>query len=301
MRSRSPFAALVVLGSLAAACTSPRERARADSVAALAQQQGHLLLTLTAQRDSIARVVGDADAFIGRIDSSISRVKGLPRAPHSARGSEGPLEDQIRQRKDMLHRVDALVARARETAAQVAKLKEREKTLLAENGKLKDSLSADALRLVADAQLIAELRGSLEQQAQTIATMQARIDDFDKQIADARSSAARAYYVIGTEDELVKKGLVVREGGTNLLIKRVGRTLVPARKLDVAAFTPIDTREVRAISVPDSTRRYQIVSRQSLDDVKVGQRDGTSFRGSLEIADADKFWQPSRYLIIVQR
>ncbi len=201
----------------------------------------------------------------------------------------------------MLHRVDALVARARETAAQVAKLKEREKTLLAENGKLKDSLSADALRLVADAQLIAELRGSLEQQAQTIATMQARIDDFDKQIADARSSAARAYYVIGTEDELVKKGLVVREGGTNLLIKRVGRTLVPARKLDVAAFTPIDTREVRAISVPDSTRRYQIVSRQSLDDVKVGTRDGTSFRGSFAIPDADKFWSPSRYLIIVQR
>jgi len=112
MRSRSFFAALVLLGSLGVACTSPRERARADSVAALAQQQGHLLLTLTAQRDSIARVVGDADAFIGRIDSSISRVKGLPRAAHSARGSEGPLEDQIRQRKDMLHRVDALVARA---------------------------------------------------------------------------------------------------------------------------------------------------------------------------------------------
>lgn len=301
MRSRSFFAALVLLGSLGVACTSPRERARADSVAALAQQQGHLLLTLTAQRDSIARVVGDADAFIGRIDSSISRVKGLPRAAHSARGSEGPLEDQIRQRKDMLHRVDALVARARETAAEVAKLKDREKALLVANGKLKDSLSADAQRLVADAQLIAELRGSLEQQAQTIATMQARIDDFDKQIADARSSAARAYYVIGTEDELVKKGVVVREGGTNLLIKRVGRTLVPARKLDIAAFTPIDTREVHAISVPDTTRRYQIVSRQSLDDVKVEQRNGTSFRGPLEIADADKFWQPSRYLIIVQR
>ncbi|HEY4303220.1 MAG TPA: hypothetical protein VGM82_02030 [Gemmatimonadaceae bacterium] len=301
MRRRVSFVASTVLAGVAVACTSPGERARADSVAALAQQQGHLLLELTAQRDSITRVVGDADSFIGRIDSSISRVKGLPRAPHSARGSEGPLEDQIRQRKDMLRRVDALVARARATAAEVAKLKDREKTLLAANGKLKDSLSADALRLVADAQLIAELRGSLEQQAQTIATMQTRIDDFDRQLADARGSAARAYYVIGTEDELVKKGVVVREGGTNLLIKRVGRTLVPARKLDVASFTPIDTREVHQISVPDSTRRYQIVSRQSLDDVKVGQRDGTSFRGALDIADTDKFWQPSRYLIIVQR
>ena len=88
---------------------------------------------------------------------------------------------------------------------------------------------------------------------------------------------------------------------TNLLIKRVGRTLVPARQLDKEAFTPIDTREVHAIQVPDTTKRYQIVSRQSLDDVKVATREGTSFRGSLEIPDAEKFWAASRYLIIVQK
>ena len=301
MRSRSSYVGLLVLGSLAVACSTQRERARADSVTVLVQQQGHMLATLTAQRDSISRVVGDADAFIGRIDSSISRVKGLPRAPHAARGSEGPLEDQLRSRKDMLRRVDALVARARETANQVAQLKEREKKILAENGMLNDSLSAQAQRLATDAQLIAELRGSIDQQAATIASLQARIDDFDKQLADVRNSAARAYYVIGTEDELVKKGIVVREGGANLLIKRVGRTLVPARELNVADFTPIDTREVHAITVPDTAHRYQIVSRQSLDDVKVTEREGTSFRGPLEIADAEKFWSPSRYLIIVQR
>jgi hypothetical protein len=58
---------------------------------------------------------------------------------------------------------------------------------------------------------------------------------------------------------------------------------------------------VHAIDVPDTTKRYQIVSRQSLDDVKVGVRDGTSFRGSFEIPDAERFWSASRYLIIVQR
>ena len=146
-----------------------------------------------------------------------------------------------------------------------------------------------------------QLTGTIEQQAQTIAAMQARLDDFDKQLAAERSAASRAYYVIGTEDELVKKGVVVREGGTNLLIKRIGRTLVPARQLNKEAFTPIDTREVHAIEVPDTTKRYQIVSRQSLDDVKVATREGTSFRGQLEIPDAEKFWAASRYLIIVQK
>jgi hypothetical protein len=209
--------------------------------------------------------------------------------------------DQVRERKDMLRRVDALVERARATAKEVAELKEREKQLLAENGQLKDSLSEQAKRLAADAEQIAQLQGTIEQQAQQIAAMQTRLDDFDKQLAGERAVAARAYYVIGTEDELLKKGVIVKEGGTNLLIKRIGRTLVPARQLDKTAFTQIDTRDVHAIAVPDSTKRYEIVSRQSLDDVKVAMREGTSFRGALEIPDSDKFWSASRYLIIVQK
>ncbi len=301
MRSRLTFLGLCVLGGLVVGCTSARDRARADSAQALVMQQGQLMARLTAQRDSVSRVLGDADAFIGKIDSSISRVKGLPAKSRAGRGSEGPLEDQVRQRKDMLRRVDALVERARETAKEVASLREREKQLLAENGELKDSLSMAAQRLAMDAQQMADLTGTIEQQAQQIAALQARLDDFDKQLAGERLASARAYYVIGTEDELIKKGVIVKEGGANLLIKRVGRTLVPARQLDKGAFTAIDTREVHAIGMPDTTKRYEIVSRQSLDDVKVNDRDGTSFRGALEIADAEKFWSPSRYLIIVQR
>src|SRR3954451_8070511 len=129
MQTRLFSVGLCSLG-LVVSCTSPGERARADSVQALVSQQGHLMQQLTAQRDSVSRVLGDADSFIGKIDSSISRVKGLPAHSRAARGSEGPLEDQVRQRKDMLRRVDALVTRARETAKQVEALKESEKRLL---------------------------------------------------------------------------------------------------------------------------------------------------------------------------
>jgi uncharacterized protein YcfL len=301
MRICSFFVPSLLLGAVVVGCTTPQERARADSMNVVVAQQGQLMDKLTAQRDSVSLLLNDADDFIGKIDSSISRVKGLPRSTRAARGSEGALQEQVRLRKEMLRRVDALVARARETAAQVAALKEREKQLLAENGQLKDSLSAEAQRLVAATAEIATLTGTIEQQAQMIISMQARLDDFDKLLVAERSAANRAFVVIGTEDELLKKGVIVKEGGTNLLIKRIGRTLVPARQLNKEAFTPIDMREVHEIEVPDSTKRYQIVSRQSLDDVKVGERDGTSFRGSLEIPDAEKFWSASRYLIIVPR
>jgi hypothetical protein len=291
MRNRLSLLALALSVS---ACESPRDRARADSAQALATRQHALMEQLVAQRDSVTHILTDADAFIGRIDSSISRVKGLSPAARVKRSSESGIEDQLRARKDMLRRVDALVARARETARTVAELKDREAQLLAENGKLRDSLATDALRIV-------ELSASIERQAQMIAVLETRVDGLQKDVVDARAAASRAYYVIGSEDELIKKGIVVKEGGANLLVARIGRTLVPARELNKEAFTPIDTREVHTIELPDSTRRYQIVSRQSLDDAKVANRDGATFRGALQIAEADKFWAPSRYLIIVQR
>src|SRR3954465_12309792 len=113
MRPRLSIAGSMALATMFAACTSQRGRVRADSVQALVVQQAVLMEKLTAQRDSVTRILGDANSFVGKIDSSIGRVRGLPAASRASRGSEGPLEDQVRQRRDMLRRVDALVTRAR--------------------------------------------------------------------------------------------------------------------------------------------------------------------------------------------
>ena len=295
-----PSFVLLPLVVLPIACSSPRDRARADSAQALASQQRVLMDKLSAQRDSVSLVLADANLFITKIDNSISRVKGLQ--PASAKkGSESGLEDQLRARKDLLRRVDALVARSRETARELADLKDKQAKLIAENGRLADENKALRDSLAAEVQHVADLTSSIEQQAQAVAMLQARLDDLTKELGDARAAYAKAYYIIGTEDELIKKGVVVKEGGANLLIKRVGRTLVPARDLTPDAFNAIDTREVHTIEVPDSTRKYQIVSRQSLDDAKVATRDGNTFRGALEIPEAERFWSTSKYLIIVER
>jgi len=285
--------AAVLALPLAIACTSAKDKARADSVQVLATQQKELMAKLEAQKDSLTKVVGDADEFISKVDSQVSRVKGLPKRKRK-KNSESGIEDQLQARKDMLKRVSALVQRAQETAKQLAEDKQREEDLKNENDKLKSQVDADALR-------IAELTSQIDQQAQTIALMQAKVDTLDITVNELRATQSKAFYVIGDEDALIKKGIIVKEGGANLLIARVGRTLVPARNLDRDLFTPIDTREVHEISVPDTARRYQIVSRQSLDDADVPQRDGPSFRGNLRIKDIDKFWAPSKYLIIVER
>lgn len=297
MRTRLLVPSLILA---AAACTDTHDRVRADSTQALVTQQRVLLGKLSAERDSVSQTLADANLFIGRIDSSISRVKGLGPS-NSKKRSESGIEDQLRARKDMLRRVDALVERARSTAREVNALKRQHEAMLAANGKLTTENLALKDSIAADVKHIADLMASVDQQAQTIVLLQTRLDEMGKALETVKTESAKAYYVVGTEDELLKKGVITREGGTNLLVHRFGRTLVPARDLKPDDFTTIDTRAVRTIALPDSTRDYQIVSRQSLDDAKVTARDGAKFRGPLEIAEADKFWATSKYLIIVER
>ena len=43
------------------------------------------------------------------------------------------------------------------------------------------------------------------------------------------------------------------------------------------------------------------MSRQSLDAAEVQERNKNTFKGNLHIADASKFWGPSKYLVLVEQ
>ena len=299
-RTTRTLAACTLLLTAAAACGESREHARADSMkAADAAEQVALSNQLAAQKDSLMMVVLDADKFISQIDSSISRVKDLPKRDRKAQ-AEGVLQEQIAARQDMMFKVDALVKRAQQTAAQLAESKRRESGLRRVNASLRDSLSKDQI-------LIAELGQTIQRQTTQIAELQGTVGQLTEanaklgeELRVSLASNARVFYIVGKEDELLKKGVIVREGGMNLLVLHPGRTVQPARQLDPEMFTSIDAREVSRIAMPDSTKRYRVISRHSLDAAEVRERDKTTFRGNLNITDPRQFWSASRYLIVVQ-
>lgn len=285
----------LAVGLLAlSACKASREHAAADSArAAAAEQQEQLASELAAQKDSLTRIVLQADEFIMRIDSTVRTVRGLPKGADKQDRLD-PLAQQIENRKEVMARVDALVKRARTTATQLADARK-------ENAELR-------VKAESDAQLVADLGATIQRQQASIDGLQVRVDslngvtrDLEGRLTTLAAAHNKAYYVVGTEDELVKKGIIVREGGANLLIVRPGRTLQTARSLDPSAFTPVDQREAQEITVPDSTRRYAVVSRQSLDHADVSERDRTTFKGNLKITRPDQFWASSRYLVLVAR
>lgn len=288
---------------LVAACTDKAVEQRADSLQGVVSEQTKLSTQLSAQKDSLTRVVLDADAFLGQMDSAITTVKGLPK--NKRKPQESPLADQVAARKEMMERVNALVARAKQTATQLADLQKKQQETSSENAQLKAQNAAQATKLDEDAQLIADLGATIERQRTQIVTLEARLDSLSGEVQQLGTQVKtlgtkhyQAYYVIGTENELLEKGVVVREGGANLLIAHPGRTLQPARVLNAEKFTAIDQRQSNLIAVPDSNAKYRVISRQSLDHAEVRERDGTAFRGNLRITKPDEFWAPSRFLIL---
>jgi hypothetical protein len=296
---RTSYASLAALAITA--CGPSADHVSGDSALSAANAQHTMLaMRLAAQKDSLTRVVLQADDFIMHIDSSVSTVKGLPKNKQSDRKLD-PLARQIENRKVVMARVDALVARAKATQRELAKTNNE----LAKANKLNVALRE---QLTNDSLMITDLNVTIQRQIATIQTLSIRIDSLKNAQVELQSTLAavetvhnKAYYVIGREDDLVKRGVIVREGGANLLFAHPGRTLQVARALDPQEFTAVDQRGMKEIAVPDTTRRYRVVSRQSLDDAVVGERDRNSFKGNLKIADASRFWAPSRFLVLVEQ
>ena len=97
------------------------------------------------------------------------------------------------------------------------------------------------------------------------------------------------YYIAGTEEELLEKGVVVKEGKKFLFFG--GKQLHPARTLDPSLFTAVDKTTATSIGLP-ADREYKLISRQDLsfaDTMLV--RDG-KLAGRLHISQPEQFWAP---------
>src|SRR5688500_5515317 len=119
------FALVTVL----AGCETKKARARADSLQAITDRQLALTTSLSSQKDSLMRAIFESDSLLTKIDSQIRSVKGLSAKKRVSRSYESPLEEQLVRRKELTDRVEALVQRARVTAAELAESRKREQEL----------------------------------------------------------------------------------------------------------------------------------------------------------------------------
>ena len=268
------FAALAF--SLAACGTSAEtERKLAD------------LEQVNAQKDSLMQEVAISSRLISDVNVELAKAKIRNDRLHVS--SESPI---TASNDTLIAKLRYVVARVRETESALSQSREKVKNLT--------SLS-DSLRAAYDS-TVGNLQTVIASQKTTIDLLTDRVNALTEENVALHDSLATGYYVIGTRDQLKKKGILTEQGGGRVLfvLWKTGKTLQPARNLDPSLFTAIDTRKVTQIPLPVASASYKVASLQDLDYIEE-QRDGGKYSGTstLTITSPADFWRSSKFLVII--
>ena len=243
---------------------------------------------VNAQKDSLMQEVAISSRLISDINGELAKARIRNNRLHVS--SETP----------MTASTDTLMAKLRYVVARVSEV---ESALAASRERVKNLTSmSDSLRAAFDT-TVSNLQAVIATQKNTIDYLTDHVTTLTEENVALRDSLATGYYVIGTRDELKKKGILTEQGGGRVLfvLWRTGKTLQPARNLDPDDFHSIDTRQVTQIPLPSATAEYRVASLQDLDYVAEERADG-KFRDTptLTITSPADFWRNSKFLIIIR-
>ncbi|MGH7644171.1 MAG: hypothetical protein ACREMR_01160 [Gemmatimonadales bacterium] len=293
MLRNTPLLALVAAVAVAASASC---KAAGRSQAAANQARIDSLTAAGADRERLVAELADNARLLSDISAELAKVRVPPRQLRVSR--ESPLHAS---RDSMLQTIRYATRRLNEVEPRLRESERRIKELTT----LSDSLREDLQATVSNYHTVIESQKAtivaLSDQVSELVAVKAALEDSLGSVSRRENTV---YYVVGTKDELLERGIVVQEGGARFLfiLWKSGETLAPARELDRRAFTAINKRDITEIPLPDSQKEYRIASRQALEYLATPPSEDNTIRGTarLKITDSEQFWAASKFLIIVE-
>jgi hypothetical protein len=300
----------LALAATAVACKEqPRRNADGSPALSYAAQDSllkikdSLIADKTRQLSEQSAIIGDAatsSRLISEIDKDLAnvRVKASKKADASqVAETEANASSKL---ETIQSKVRVLLSRLNASEARVRKMRADE---LAHAKVDSDQVA----RLAEYERSIQDMKATVERQQAEIAQLTQRVDSLTTAntvlIAKTTEMSARedsVFVAIGSEKDLIKRGLIKKEGGTKLMFGR-GKTIVAARHLEPAQFQTISKLKDLTISLPDPNKTYRIVTRQDMHFAEPQDPKKGMVKGSLKISDPNAFWGGSKYLILVEQ
>jgi hypothetical protein len=270
--------------------------------------------------EEVERKLAQLEAVAAAKDSLLAQVTEnsllLSQISVELANAQSPAADEEREVShsdpDMiLENIRGLSSRLDESETRLAESRRRVETLS------KDLEGRDG-RIAAFEKTVTDLQTAIDNQRQTIVALTEQLENLQREnvqlvmhneeltrtVDDMTVRDNTAWYVVGTKEELLEKGIITEKGGSRVLFlfgKR-GRTLVPARDIDLSQFSRIDVTLAADIPLPDPDGEYSIVTLQDLSALGNLPDDHERYSGeSLHIVDPVRFWANNRVLVVVQQ
>jgi regulator of replication initiation timing len=292
--------ALTLMALLAVGCG----KSRTDTMKSLAEEQ-----TISAQKDTMLQEVSSNARFIAELTEKLGTVRNLKTARPSSRGD---LEHDMTPAQNRA----LILAQVGEVTERLAQSEQRLEQSRRRVTELTGSDASKSRRLAAFDSVVTSFRTIIETQKNQIADLSAQLQALSDENTALKSDNVRlttvtnaltterdsvvaeqntAYYVAGSEEELIKMGVIEKVGG----FLGIGKTQVPARSLSPTAFTPIDIRNVRDIELPGAGRHYRLITRQNVAALTTPPDAKGRFSGTFSIREPNAFWGGTKFMILV--
>ncbi len=258
-------------------------------------------LAIMAQKDSLIQEVAEQSRVLSDISAELAKVQIEGKQLEIK--SESP---RTAARDSIFARIGYVTGRLATAERQLRDSRRRISSLT----KVSDSLKATLERTIANYEssiasqkmTLQELNDQVEKLALENSTLTVTKAALEDTVHTLKQENTTVYYVVGTKEELLERGIIQEEGGSRVLFifGKAGKTLVPARDLEPSLFTPIDKRTVTEIPLPEEAE-YRVASRQNIEALATPPDEHGRIKGSvLRIAEPEKFWVGSKFLIIVR-
>jgi predicted nucleic acid-binding Zn-ribbon protein len=282
--------ALVTVGSLlVTGCNQHEEELQKQ----LAKVQGDK----TALQQSIAERDKYFEDFIKAVndvyaDLETARVKEAELVTKSG-GPEGPPEiTNASTREKLLQNINDIGTSLKENRKKIGALQSRVKSFKGQIDGLNKLIDNLKLTLQEREESIAQLQGRVQGLETTVAENTKVIAEKTNIIEEQQKQMTKAFYIIGTRDDLKKRGIITDEGG--FLWGLLGSTTVMASGINPSEFTTIDRTKDETINV--NGKIDEILPHRNTDFFAMAEPMENA--SQLKIVRPDKFWQDN-YLVIV--
>jgi hypothetical protein len=140
---------------------------------------------------------------------------------------------------------------------------------------------------------VLNLKGQVQKLSKQVSSLRSTVDVLDEYIQDQQSQLYGAYYIVGTFDELVSRGVLVKG---NPLEKFFGTDYRLAPDFNIRQFNKIDITETRDLFFNYPLKSVRIITPHTIGSYELV---GGKTSSILLIRDENLFWQKSRCLVIV--
>ncbi len=253
-------------------------------------------------RTSLQQDITDRDAYYEQVMKSVNEVytdlekARIKEGELKKKGAdlEGPAQYTNAQSRDrLIQNINEIGTSLQENRKKIASLQVRMKNFKGQIAGLNSLIENLKASIQEREQSITQLQAKVEGLQATMAEKTKLIEDRDMMISDQQHTLNTAFYVVGTRDELRKKGIISDEGG--FLWGLLGSTTVMNTGFDPSEFTPIDKTKDQTIAVDGKIA--EILPRRSTDLFAATQKEENL--SELTITSPGKFWQ-EHYLVIVK-